>query len=117
MSIDNEHKPHTKEKNRKSNNIEVLMDKAKQVYDTPDKGILWGWEVSAYVWTKAISAGAFLIPFMAILLGYEVSNHCYIMVSWNIIGRFSLNRIVISNGFRQTRPIFLCLLDHNGNPG
>nr|HPK10521.1 4Fe-4S dicluster domain-containing protein [Saprospiraceae bacterium] len=32
--------------------IEVLMDSKKQVYNTPDKGILWGWEVSGYVWTK-----------------------------------------------------------------
>ena len=48
--------------------VEVLM--AKEVYNTPKKGILWAWEVSAYVWTKAISAGAFLIPFLASLLGY-----------------------------------------------
>ena len=31
--------------------------------------MLWGWEVSAYVWTKAISAGAFLIPFIASFFG------------------------------------------------
>jgi formate-dependent nitrite reductase membrane component NrfD len=49
--------------------VEVVMDKAKEVYNTPDKGILWGWEVSAYVWTKAISAGAFLVPFVAWLFG------------------------------------------------
>lgn len=36
--------------------------KAKRVYDAPNKGILWGWEVGAYVWTKAIAAGAFLVP-------------------------------------------------------
>jgi formate-dependent nitrite reductase membrane component NrfD len=35
------------------------------VYDAPNKGVLWGWEVSAYIWTKAISAGAFLIPILA----------------------------------------------------
>ncbi len=46
---------------------------ARRVYDTPDKGILWGWEVSAYVTTKAISAGGFLIPFIAWFLGYELS--------------------------------------------
>src|SRR5690348_7902629 len=34
----------------------------KRVYDGPSKGVLWGWEVSAYVWTKAIAAGAFLVP-------------------------------------------------------
>jgi formate-dependent nitrite reductase membrane component NrfD len=32
------------------------------VYDAPGKGVLWGWEVSAYIWTKAIAAGAFLLP-------------------------------------------------------
>jgi Fe-S-cluster-containing dehydrogenase component/formate-dependent nitrite reductase membrane component NrfD len=33
----------------------------RRVYDAPNKGVLWGWEVSAYVWTKAISAGIFLM--------------------------------------------------------
>jgi formate-dependent nitrite reductase membrane component NrfD len=52
--------------------VEVLMDQTKRVYDGPDKGILWGWEVSAYVWTKAISAGAFLVPFVGWAFGYNV---------------------------------------------
>jgi Fe-S-cluster-containing dehydrogenase component/formate-dependent nitrite reductase membrane component NrfD len=43
-------------------------DKARRVYDAPGKGVLWGWEVSTYVWTKAIAAGAFLIPFFALKL-------------------------------------------------
>lgn len=47
--------------------VEVLMNKSKQVYNTPDKGILWGWEVSAYVWTKAIAAGMILVPFLALI--------------------------------------------------
>jgi len=51
--------------------VEVLMEaaKARRVYDTPDKGILWGWEVSAYILTKAISAGVILISFIAMLAG------------------------------------------------
>ncbi len=36
--------------------------KARRVYDAPNKGILWGWEVSAYVLTKAIATGAFILP-------------------------------------------------------
>jgi Fe-S-cluster-containing dehydrogenase component/formate-dependent nitrite reductase membrane component NrfD len=36
--------------------------KSRRVYDAPGKGVLWGWEVAAYVWTKAIAAGAFLVP-------------------------------------------------------
>jgi formate-dependent nitrite reductase membrane component NrfD len=56
--------------------VEVIMQSAnaRRVYDTPDKGILWGWEVSAYVVTKAISAGIFLMMFLGQLLGLEISR-------------------------------------------
>src|SRR4051794_36674575 len=37
----------------------------RRVYDAPNKGVLWGWEVSAYILTKAIGAGAFLVPVVA----------------------------------------------------
>lgn len=59
-------------KNGPQKSIELIMGskEAKRVYDTPDKGILWGWEVSAYVFTKAISAGAFLVPFIAMVFGW-----------------------------------------------
>ncbi|MBI5917435.1 MAG: 4Fe-4S dicluster domain-containing protein, partial [Bacteroidetes bacterium] len=43
-----------------------------RVYDAPDKGLLWGWEVSAYVWTKAIATGAFLVPFIAAITSWAV---------------------------------------------
>ena len=42
--------------------IEARDRKARRVYDAPGKGVLWGWEVSAYILTKAIAAGAFLLP-------------------------------------------------------
>jgi formate-dependent nitrite reductase membrane component NrfD len=38
------------------------------VYDAPNKGLLWGWEVSGYVFTKAISTGVFLVPLLSLLL-------------------------------------------------
>ena len=65
---------HTRESGKKS--VSVLMQNAspKRVYDTPDKGILWGWEVSAYVWTKAISAGVVLAPALGLLFGAGPSN-------------------------------------------
>jgi len=75
MSINNEvEAAYQKTESKNPNYIDVLSGKARRVYDTPDKGILWGWEVSAYVMTKAIAAGAFLIPFIAMLLGYEISD-------------------------------------------
>lgn len=50
--------------------VEVIMGKeARRVYDTPDKGILWGWEVSGYVFTKAIAAGALLVLLIAKIFG------------------------------------------------
>jgi Fe-S-cluster-containing dehydrogenase component/formate-dependent nitrite reductase membrane component NrfD len=49
---------------------EVIKENARRVYDAPDKGVLWGWEVSAYVWTKAIAAGAFLVPFLALATNF-----------------------------------------------
>ncbi|MEP7039466.1 MAG: NrfD/PsrC family molybdoenzyme membrane anchor subunit, partial [Acidobacteriota bacterium] len=52
------------EKQKKTNfvQIEPRKKQARRVYDAPSKGILWGWEVSAYILTKAIAAGAFLLP-------------------------------------------------------
>ena len=74
MSIENElQAAYQKKESQNPNYIDVLNGKARRVYDTPDKGVLWGWEVSAYVMTKAIAAGAFLIPFVAMLFGYELS--------------------------------------------
>lgn len=53
----------------------IMSDKnPRRVYDIPDKGILWGWEVSGYVLTKAISAGAFLLMFLGSLLGLNIST-------------------------------------------
>ena len=65
--------------------IEALMRnaKAKRVYDTPDKGILWGWEVSGYVWTKAISAGAILVPYLYFFFAPDFPD---IYLAWGAIG-------------------------------
>ncbi len=90
ISIDNDiQAAYQKKDTENPNYIDVLNGKARRVYDTPDKGILWGWEVSAYVMTKAIAAGAFLIPFLAMLLGYEVSDTtklCSVVISLVFLG-------------------------------
>ena len=57
-----------------SKSINVLLGKGRRAYDVADKGILWGWEVSAYVTTKAIAAGAFLVPFLAVAFGWSEVN-------------------------------------------
>ncbi len=60
--------------NKKS--VEVIMQgKSKRVSDQPSKGLLWGKEVTAYVWTKAIASGAFLLPFLAWLWTGGINTH------------------------------------------
>lgn len=58
-------------KNGPEKSVSVLMGKeARRIYDTPNKGILWGWEVAGYVWTKAVSAGVLLVLFLATAFGW-----------------------------------------------
>ncbi len=52
----------------------ILKRTIRRAYDAPSKGVLWGWEVSAYVMTKAIAAGAVLLPFLALLFGVPVGD-------------------------------------------
>jgi Fe-S-cluster-containing dehydrogenase component len=52
--------------------MERLADdsgEARRTYDQPSKGVLWGWEVSAYIWTKAICAGTYVVAVLAMLSG------------------------------------------------
>ena len=42
---------------------------ARRVYDAPNKGVLWGWQVPAYIWTKAVATGTFMMLILAGLMG------------------------------------------------
>lgn len=50
---------------------EKQPENARRTYDAPNKGIAWGKEVPAYVWTKAIATGSVAIPFL--LAGVSVT--------------------------------------------
>jgi len=68
--------------------VEVLLQggpgKARRAYDAPDKGILWGWEVSAYVLTKAVAAGALLVAFLAWVTGWAPLSAAHL--GWGLGG-------------------------------
>jgi Fe-S-cluster-containing dehydrogenase component/formate-dependent nitrite reductase membrane component NrfD len=96
MTIDNEMQAaYQKKETENPNYIDVLNGSARRVYDTPDKGILWGWEVSAYVFTKAIAAGAFLIPFIAYLFGVKISSTIAIWSSSISLGFLALTGLFL----------------------
>jgi len=63
--------------------LEVIKENARRVYDAPDKGVLWDWKVSAYVWTKAIATGALLVPFLANVMNFAETSRA---VQWSSIG-------------------------------
>jgi len=43
---------------------------SKRSYDQPSKGVLWGWEVAAYIWTKGICAGVYVVAALSMLAGF-----------------------------------------------
>jgi Fe-S-cluster-containing dehydrogenase component len=49
--------------------LEEDAGKPKRSYDQPSKGVLWGWEVSAYIMTKAIAAGTYLVAMAMMFSG------------------------------------------------
>tara|TARA_B100000029_G_scaffold36565_5_gene34421 strand:+ start:6502 stop:7626 length:1125 start_codon:yes stop_codon:yes gene_type:complete len=63
--------------------MESLSDdsaEAKRSYDQPSKGVLWGWEVSAYIWTKGIAAGTYVVAILAMMAGIvEMSDSLWAM--------------------------------------
>lgn len=101
--------------------IEVLMGKdmgkeARRVYDTPDKGILWGWEVSAYVWTKAIAAGAVMVPLLAMIFGW--ANPTAATEWWGYglgLGFLTLTGILLIMDLDQPKRFFYVLLRPHWN--
>ena len=44
-------------------------EQPRRVYDIPQRGVLWGWEVSGYLWTKSIAAGILMLPLLLHLTG------------------------------------------------
>ena len=52
---------------------DLVAKSAKTVYDV-EHPAPWGWKVSAYIWTKSIAAGAFLLPAAGLALGLVSDN-------------------------------------------
>jgi Fe-S-cluster-containing dehydrogenase component/formate-dependent nitrite reductase membrane component NrfD len=55
---------------------------AKRVYDAPAKGVMWGWEVAAYILTKAVAAGMVMVPFLAYLFGESTDSTPLGLAAW-----------------------------------
>ncbi len=68
---------------------------ARKVYDAPSKGVVWGWEVPAYVWSKGVASGVFLLLFaLTALFSVPVSDFVQ-WASWGV----SLAFLGLTGGF------------------
>ncbi len=47
-----------------------LLGLARTVYDVAHPERPWGWKVAAYLWTKSIAAGAFLVASLGLVIGF-----------------------------------------------
>jgi len=45
--------------------VETFAQHPRRAYDAPQKGVLWGWQVSGYLWTKSIATGVIIATMMA----------------------------------------------------
>lgn len=86
---------HSPEDSAPQRSIEILTGHTgKKVYDTPSKGVLWGWEVAAYVTTKAVASGMYLLAATALLLG--IINFQSPVFLWSLAASFVF--ILITTG-------------------
>jgi Fe-S-cluster-containing dehydrogenase component/formate-dependent nitrite reductase membrane component NrfD len=49
--------------------VRAETGQARRAYDIPQRGVLWDWEVSGYLWTKSIAAGVMFLPLLLHLSG------------------------------------------------
>ena len=83
----------------------------KRSYDQPSKGILWGYEVSAYIWTKAIASGTYLMAMFGMLLGYiEYDDQFWLeIIGIGILFLFFTGVLLIKDLDRPERFLYVLL--------
>ena len=90
--------------------------KAKRSYDQPSKGILWGWEVSAYIMTKSMAAGFYIIAMLGVLLDDNrlvASNDVVIWVAALCIALLGLTGLLLVKDLDRPERFLYVLLRPN----
>ena len=90
---------------------DVLQENVRRVYDAPVAGAVWGWEVSAYIWTKSIAAGAFLVPFAAhTILGIPMPDDVrWLAVGVSLVFLFLTGILLVKDLGRPERFLYVLL--------
>ncbi|MCA9243778.1 MAG: polysulfide reductase NrfD [Phycisphaerales bacterium] len=88
---------------------EEAGDRARRVYDARIKPTPWGWMVSAYVTTKAISAGTALIAFVMFVFGVQTRwlTHAEALVALGFLGL--TGALLVADLKKPTRFVYVLL--------
>ncbi|MEK7483602.1 MAG: NrfD/PsrC family molybdoenzyme membrane anchor subunit [Planctomycetota bacterium] len=89
--------------------LQQAKNTARRVYDVPDKGILWGWEVSAYILTKAIATGLFLV-FFCLHLARPLPFKIHLFTGFTALLFLGLTTILLVLDLDQPKRFFYVLL-------
>ncbi|MCH9046208.1 MAG: polysulfide reductase NrfD [SAR324 cluster bacterium] len=54
---------------RAESKVQREAEQARRTYDIPQRGVLWDWEVSGYLWSKSVAAGMVFLPLLLQLTG------------------------------------------------
>ncbi len=87
---------------------------ARRVYDSPSKGILWGWEVTGYILTKALASGILGIPLLLNQLGwvYFSSESFWITSLVSLFFLAATGMLLIKDLDQPSRFIYVLLRPH-----
>lgn len=88
---------------------------AQRVYDAPKAGVLWGWHVSGYLSTKALAAGALLLPLFAMsVLGAVVPREALLACGLvSLLMQAATAALLVGDLERPDRFLYVIL---RGNP-
>lgn len=74
-------KPATRSEDAVDRHAPTTAEAPRRAYDAPQKGILWGWQVTSYLWTKAIAAG---VVFVFMLMWNYMNSETYLGPKFHI---------------------------------
>ena len=88
---------------------------AKRAYDAPSKGVLWGWEVSAYIWTKGIAAGTYMVAMMLWLSGSLDMTELWLPVTGVGLGFLAITGVLLIMDLDRPERFLYVMLRPNWN--
>jgi len=88
---------------------------AKRAYDAPSKGVLWGWEVSAYIWTKGIAAGTYMVAMMLWLSGSLDMTDLWLPVTGIGLGFLAITGVLLIMDLDRPERFLYVMLRPNWN--